>query len=260
VSIVLLTLAISGCAHGVLDELPTAPDPATTIRTLTITPVGGGLLIAGEGAPITSSGPFSNTSPVLGAIAEFGDGAARYVAASWSSSDPGVLTFDGAVMRAVSPGEVIVTARAERMTATERFRVEPTVSGSWDGTLVVDQCGAGSGSLQELICSNLPGRTGMLPPGTAVPVAFTIHKDGAVLTATAQFGDLRGLLTGTDLGANTLSLQGDLTRDRTTFSIVFWNGRVRTGVMEASIGFEVRIGGLPEHAAVTAHFDNVTRR
>jgi hypothetical protein len=30
--------------------------------------------------------------------------------------------------------------------------------------------------------------------------------------------------------------------------------------MEGWLGFEVRIEGMPSHANVTAHFDNVTRR
>jgi hypothetical protein len=260
VSIALLTLTVSSCAHGVLDELPTAPDPATTIRTLTITPPGGGVLIAGERAAITSSGPFSTSSPILGAFAEYGDGTGRYVPATWSSSDTSVLTVDGAAMTAVSPGEATVTARADRATATARFRVEPTIAGSWSGTLVIDQCAARTGSLQELICSNSPGRIGMLPPGATVPIMLTLQKDGGALTVPAQFGDLRGVLTGTDAGANTFGLTGNVRREGTTITVAFLNGRVRNELMEASTGLEVRIDGLPEHAAILGHFDNVTRR
>jgi hypothetical protein len=35
---------------------------------------------------------------------------------------------------------------------------------------------------------------------------------------------------------------------------------VRADSMEGFIGFEVRIAGYPSWAAVTAHFDRVTRR
>jgi hypothetical protein len=254
--ITLLILAAASCAHGVTDGLPTAPTPATAIASLTITPTGGGTMIAGGSAPITTSG----TSLGLGAWAQYTDGTAKYVQATWTSSDTSVIAFDGDTMRAVGRGTVTITARAEGLSDTETFSVDPTVAGTWSGTYVVDQCAAGSGSMSELICSADPARRGILPIGTAAPITFELQKNGDELTATAAFGEVRGTLRGTDLGSNYLTLKGDLTVDRTTITVVYWNARVLTDVMEAQIGFEVRLDGVPSHANVAAHFDQVTRR
>jgi hypothetical protein len=101
---------------------------------------------------------------------------------------------------------------------------------------------------------------GVLPIGAAPPLHLQITKSGKDLTAVAQFGELRGTLTGTDRGSNFLTFKGDLTVNRTTITLVYWDARVRTDAMEGSIAFEVRIAGVPSFAAVTAHLDKVTRR
>jgi hypothetical protein len=255
-------MVLSSCAHGVVDELPTAPGPRpAAIASLTITPVGGGTLIAGHSAQITSSGSFPGSGAVLGAFAHYDDGSGKYVEAGWSTSDPSVLVVDGSSLVPLSRGTAVITARAEGLTATETFTVQPNMAGAWAGRLVIDQCEAGSGSMDELICANIAGRQpGALPVGASVPIAFEIHKSGDDLTATTQLGDLRGVLRGSDRGRNFLTLKGDLTINRTTITIVYWDAQVRTDVMEGWLGFEVRIEGMPSHANVTAHFDNVTRR
>ena len=91
-------------------------------------------------------------------------------------------------------------------------------------------------------------------------MTLQITQTGKDLTAAAQFGELRGTLTGIDRGQNFLTLSGDVTVNRTTVTLVYWDARVLTDAMEAFIGFEVRIAGVPSFAAVTAHFNNVTRR
>jgi len=258
----LMSAMLISCAHGVVNELPTSPGPRPAqITSLTITPVGGGTLIAGYSAQITSSGPFPSTGAVLGAFAQYNDGSGKYVPANWSTNDPQVLVIEGSSMMPVSRGTAVITARAEGLTATETFKVDPNMAGSWTGTFVVDECGAGSASMHELVCSNIPGRQpGMLRVGTAVPVSFQIQKNGDELAAPAQFGDLRGTLRGSDRGQNFLTLKGDLTVNRTTLTIIYWDARVRTDLMEGFIGFEVRIDGMPSNAAVAAHFDNVIRK
>ena len=253
---VILTLLSCACAHGVVKELPTAPTPTTTILRLTVTPTGGASIVAGTTAPITTSG----TTLGLGAWAQYSDGSGKYVDAVWTSSDTGVIAFDGATMRAVGRGTATITARAEGMSDTETFTVEPNMAGTWSGNYVVDQCAAGSGSMQELICNADPARRGILPVGTSAPLTFEIQKNGSDLSATTALGEIRGTLRGTDLGSNYFSLSGNLTVNRTTVTVVQWNGHVKTDAMEGGIGFEVRIDGIPSHAIVIAHFDQVTRR
>ncbi|HEX6162245.1 MAG TPA: hypothetical protein VFZ31_02690 [Vicinamibacterales bacterium] len=256
----LLTLVAAGCSHGTLNEIPTAPAPR--IAKLTVTPVGGGTMIEGTTVPVTSSGGFPSTGATLGAFAQYTDGSGQYVAASWSSSDTNVVTIDGQTFTARGRGTATVTASAEGMTASETFVVQGGIAGTWAGTLVVQQCGADGGSIYEVTCyPPNQGRTpGVLAVGTAAPISFTITKTGTDLRATAQFGDLRGTLTGIDRGQNYLTLTGDLTSNTTTVKVVMWDARVREDVMEGFIGFELRAAGLSGHAEVVAKLDPITRR
>ncbi len=258
VGIALLTLMSARCAHGVVDELPTAPDPPpVTASKLTITPVGGGTMIAGGSSEITSSGPFPSRGATLGAFAQFTDGSGQYVPATWTSSDPNVIAVVGERLVAAGRGTAIVTATAQGLSAAETFNVEPNMSGSWSGRYIVDQCSAGSGSMDELICSKARG---ILQTGTAGPMRFTITKNGTDLSAAATFGELRGTLSGSDRGQNLLTLRGDLKVNQTTVSVIHWDTRVRTDLMEGFIGFEIRIDGVTSFARVSAHLDGVTRQ
>lgn len=257
-------LAIAGCSHGTVSDLPTAPTaaPAATIIRLTITPVGGLNLLAGETSEITTSGAFPNRGTLLGAFAEYTDGSGEYVPAAWTSSDSNVLVVTGpSAMKAISRGVVTLTATARGHTATETFGVMPGIPGTWSGRYVVDQCTAGSGSMQELVCSRIQGRQpGMFAVGTLAPITFLISQTGTTLTGPAAFGEMRGTLTGTDRGQNKLTLRGDVSLGDTTLSVTYWDGQVAEDRMGAAIGFDVRIAGVPSQALVTAHFVDVTRR
>jgi hypothetical protein len=258
----LATLVIAGCSHGTVSELPAAPTGTVSMTSLTVTPVGGGTMIVGASAPITSSGGFPSTGAVLGAFAQYSDGSGKYVEARWTSSDDNVIAIDNAALSARGRGTATITAAAEGRTAAETFIVEPGIAGTWSGTFVVDTCQAGSGSAYELLCfPPNQGRTpGMFAVGAVQPLTMVIAQSGKDLSATVQFGELRGTLRGTDRGQNFLTLSGDLAANTTTLTLVHWDARVRTDAMEGFVGFEVRIAGLPSWAAVTAHFDKVTRR
>ena len=187
--------------------------------------------------------------------------AALIVDATWTSSDANVIAIDSGSIRAVGRGSATLTARAEGKTASETFKVEPNMAGTWSGNFVVDQCNAGSGSMGELMCNADPSHPrGSLAVGTSVPITFQIQKSGEALTATAASGDWRGTLTGTDRGSNFMTFSGELTGNRTRVTIVFWNSQAKTDVMEGQIVFEVRIDNVPSNAAVVAHFDQVMRR
>jgi len=256
--IAVLTLALSGCSHGAVDGPPTSPSPVPSaiVVRLVITPTGGTFLAGGSTDLVSSGSDFG-----VGAFAQFGDGSVKYVPATWSSSDSSVIAVDGQTLRAVNRGTAVLTARAEGKTATETFTVEPTMAGSWGGTFVVDQCAAGSGSLLEVVCNNIPGRTpGFLAVGTAVPLTMNIEKNGADLTATVQIGQMSGVLKGTDRGQNFMTFSGDIFANGARITLVIWDTRVKTDVMEGVLGFEVRMDRLPSNAAIAAHLDNVTRR
>lgn len=258
--VALATLAIAGCSHGTISSVPTAP--AATIRSLTLTPVGGGTMIQGATAPITSSGPLPSTGATLGAFALYTDGSGKYLEAKWTSSDASVIAVDGVNFTAMGRGTATITASAEGRTANETFIVEPGIPGTWSGAFVVDQCGASSGSMNEVICfpPNQGRPAGSLAVGSVAPLTIVIGKSGSVLTASAQFGELRGVLTGIDRGANLLTFSGDLNVNTTKVTLTHWDSRVVTDLMEGFIAFDVRIAGIPGLAQVSAHFDKLTRR
>jgi len=255
-------LAAAGCSHGTVSELPAAPTPPATISTLTVTPVGGGSIIEGTSVAITSEGPFPSTGVTLGAFARYSDGSGKYVPATWSTSDDRIVAVDGAALHAKARGSAIVTASAEGKTASETFVVQPGIAGTWSGTYTVEQCEAGSGSMYDLICSPMnQGRTpGVMAVGSTPPIAFQITKSGTDLTATAQFGDVRGTLTGIDHGGNLMSLTGTLALNATTITVVQWNARVQDDAMEGAVVFEVRIARLASYAQVAGRPYKVTRR
>lgn len=198
---------------------------------------------------------------MVGALAQYFDGSRRFVAANWTSSDPQVLTIDGDALVPRSRGTATLTAVAEGFTASAMFTVEPNMAGTWAGTYIVDRCEAGSGTMLDLICNDTPGRDpGILPVGKAAPMTLQIQRNGNDLVANAQFGELRGVLNGTDRGQNLMTLKGDLTVNRTRLTFVHWDTRARTDLMDGFLGFEIRIEGVSSHALISAHLDNVTRR
>jgi len=260
-AVALVTLAAGGCSHGTVSQLPTAPTPPVVLRALTITP-GGGALYLGTVVPISSEG--QQSSGTFGAFGIYTDGSAHYVKAVWTSSDSNVLSVDGVQIVAMGRGTATLTATVDSMKAAVDFTVEPGIEGSWSGTYVVDVCDAGAGSIYEVVCSaSSPGRQGgVFPVGTVAPISLKIIESNSKdLTAAAAFGEWRGTLTGTDRGANVLTLTGDLLNaNGSKISVVFWDAQVRTDVMEGNIAFEVRVPGLPNSAQVSAHFANLSRR
>lgn len=262
-AVALATLAIGGCSHGTVSELPTAPTaPTPILRVLTITPVGGGTMLVGGSAPITTEGPLSPSA--LGAFAQYSDGSSNYVKATWTTSDPNIVDVDGTQIVAKGRGTATLTATVGDMKDTEDFVVEPGIEGSWAGTYVIEKCDAGTSTIYEAICAAPSGGRpgGVLPVGTAAPIALQITRgSGSDLVATAALGEIRGTLTGTDRGQNYLTFKGDLlSPGGNRVSFVYWDARVKTDLMEGFIAFEVYLNGLPSWAQVTAHFDNLTRR
>lgn len=258
-------LIAASCSHNVTTELPAAPTavtPQVRISKLTITPPGGGTMIVGSSVPLTTSGPLPSNTLALGAFAQYTDGSGKYVDATWASSDASVAVVRDNSLVAIGRGTATLTASAEGMSATETFTIEPGIPGLWTGNYVVDSCQAGSASVEDFVCA-APGSGragGFLRPGTAAPILMQITQNGRDLSATTQFGDVRGVLTGVDAGANYFSFAGTMGVNQTSVRVVALNGRVRQDTMEGVLAFEITINGLPSWAAVSGHFDKVTRR
>lgn len=263
--LVLGWLILTSCSHNVTTDLPAAPTPVrptVRITKLIIAPPGGGSMIVGTVVPITTSGPPPSDGLALGAFAQYSDGSGHFVEATWSSSDDGIALVRNGELVAINRGTAVLTASAEGLTASETFIVDPGIPGLWVGTYVVDSCQAGSGSVDALVCAApTPGHAGgILRVGTVAPMALQITQHGKDLSATMQFGELRGTLTGVDAGANYLSLSGTLNASTSNAKIVVFNARVKQDVMEGVMGYELRITDLPSWAVVTAHFDSIARK
>ena len=113
-----------------------APTPsAPTVTKLTITPLGGGSMMVGASAPIVSTGTSPTTGAVVGAFAEYSDGSGRYVAATWTSSNAGVVSVTNEAITAMGRGTAIVTARFRGHSDDEQFEVMGGITGSWAGLM-----------------------------------------------------------------------------------------------------------------------------
>lgn len=267
IGVLLLGAMAVACTTGVGGaSSPTGPSAAApTLTNLTITPVGGGTLMAGGVAPITASGPLPATGAVLGAFAQYSDGSGRYVEASWTTSDAAVLVVEGTSLLARGRGTATLTATFEGRSATEQFVVEGGIPGTWAGSYVVDQCVSNSGSMDELLCSQPQGGRpgGVFRPGSRLPITLTIAQPSAAapdITGELVLGQARGTLTGINRGAGFYYLQGTLAAAGTEVRITYWDARVTGDRMEGFINFQVRFGGIPGAGAVAVRLEDVVRR
>lgn len=234
--------------------------PSVTVTDLTITPVGGGALRVGGSVPIVTSGGLPATGAVLGAYARFTGGGAQYVDATWTSSDDSIIAIVGGTLVGRGRGTVTLTATFGGRSDTETFVGEGGIAGRWEGTYLVEQCSANSGSLSEILCG-APGRApGRAAIGTTLPFALDIAEHDTNLTATVILGPSRGTLTGTHRGAGFLTLQGAVDGSGAAINVIHWDTRVVRDTMEGFIGYEIRIANLPGQGAVGAKLTGVTRQ
>jgi hypothetical protein len=254
-------VSAAACTRGVVDSAPTAPSP--TITALTITPIGGGSLLVGSSAPITTTG---NVTPAnataLGAYAQFSSGSGRYVEASWTSSDAGIIAVEGTELVARGRGSVTLTATFEGRSDTETFSAEGGIGGRWAGTYLVEQCSGNSGSIHEVLC-NPAGNArpvGLAAVGATLPFSLEISENGSDLAATVVIGQVRGTLTGRTRGAGYFYLQGLIADTGGTITIVHWDTRVVRDELEGFIGYQMKLPGLPGFGSVAAKLTGVTRR
>jgi hypothetical protein len=257
VTVALAGVITIGCTRGVVDAPPTAPSAVFT--NLIITPVGGGSLLPGATAPVTTSGEVPQG---LGAFARFSDGSGHYVEAAWSSSDTSVIIVEGGRLVARGRGTAMLTATYQGKSDTENFTVEGGIAGRWQGTYLVEQCTGSSGSMQDILC-NPPGNSrpvGLAAAGNVLPFALDISESGTALTAVVSFGAIRGTLSGTNRGGGFFYLQGAIEAGNGSVNIVHWDTRVVRDSMEGFIGYQLRLPGLPGIGGVAAKIVEMNRQ
>lgn len=250
------------CTRGVVDENPVAPTPTgPTLRRITITPISGGTLIVGASTDIITSGGLPTSGVVFGALAEFSDGSAHYVNATWTSSNPSVVSVANNTLTAMGLGTALVTATFQGHSDDAPFEVMGGITGSWAGTYVVEQCIASSGSLSEVMC--LPPATGrqagFAHVGATLPIAMELTENGTAVTGAVSFGGLRGTLTGTSRASAFFALTGTIAGAGVQLKILHWDTLVQRDVMQGFINYEVRISSLPGIGSVGIRLVNLTR-
>lgn len=256
------TMLVS-CTRGVTDlDNPVAPTPTPTLSKLTITPVDGGTMMIGGSATIVSSGTPPGNAVALGAFAEFSNGSARYVEATWTSSNPGVVSVANGTLTAVGRGSALVTATFQGQSDDAPFEVIGGITGSWAGTYVVEQCSGSSGSINEVMCTppNTGRPAGFAHVGARLPVTMELTESGDDVTGVISIGGVRGTLAGKNRGAGYFYLTGMIETSGGVLNISHWDTRVQRDEMQGFINYQVRINSLPGTGNAGTRLVDVTRR
>lgn len=264
-TVALAAVIAASCSRGVVsdDQLPTAPSPPPlTVVRLTITPLGGGNILAGTSAPITTSGGLPSNAVALGAFAEFTNGQGRYVEAAWTSSDDSIIAVVDNTLVARKRGTATLTAAYGGHSDTEDFIVDGGFVGRWSGSYVVEQCTGSTGSMQDVLCRAPAGsRAGIAHVGATLPFTIEISEAGGDdISARVQFGAISGVLPGKNRGGGYYYLTGALSGPGGSITIVEWNTRAVRDVMEGVIAYQVRIDGVSGIGAVGVRLKDMTRQ
>jgi len=238
------------CTRGVSEQPlnPVAPTPAAaTVTKLTITPAGGGTMMIGGSAAIVTSGSLPTNTVVLGAFAEYSNGTGRYVEATWTSSNPAVVAVANGGLNAVGRGTATVTATFEGRSAEVPFEVIGGIAGTWTGTYLVEQCGASSGSLSEVLCTppNTARQPGLAHVGATLPITMELTVSGSEVTGVVSFGTIRGTLMGQDRGTGFFFLTGVIEATGATLNIAHWDTRVQRDELAGFINYQLRLPNFP---------------
>lgn len=245
-----------GCTVGTVDQIPVAPTPR--LIRLTVTPTSSVTMIVGGSFPIVSSG--GTPAEVVGAFAQYSDGSARYVEASWTSSDTSVVSVDGTTLTAVGRGAASVSATFQGISDDQQFVVLGGVGGNWAGTYVVEQCIGNSGATELMCAAPSPGRQpGFAYVGATLPIAMELTVSGGNVTGTVSFGNLRVPVTGQDRGGGFFSLRGAI-QGAVALNITHWDAQALGDEMGGFIAYEVRFSGVNGTGSAASRLVNITRR
>ena len=264
-TVVLAAFVAASCTRGIVSDgqLPTAPSAvAPRVVKLTVTPVGGGTIVAGSTAPITTDGPLPSNGGALGAFAEYNNGQGRYVAASWTSSDDSIAAVVNDMLVGRKSGTVTLTATFEGHTDSEAFNVDGGFFGRWSGSYVVEQCGGSTGSMQDVLCRPpAGGRSGIAPVGATLPFALEITDAGGDdISGRVHFGALSGVLPGKNRGGGYFYLTGTVRGPGGAITIIEWNARAARDIMDGVISYRLTIDGVSGVGEVAVRLKDMTRQ
>jgi hypothetical protein len=191
--IVVGLLAVStGCG----DKSPTAP-ASSTIAVNSLAIVGPNAVLTGLSANYT-------------ATATFGDGSTRPVTPTWTTSNPGLASVDGAGhLDGRVHGSTALTATYQGRSVSKTVQVVNNYEGTWEGRYIVRAC-TDTGDLTDHDggwCLAGPIRVGTVA-GISMRLVQNVNNPNEV---TRTFPRSRDTLTGTVTADGRLTLGGTLT-------------------------------------------------
>lgn len=219
-------------------------------------------MMIGGSATIVSSGGMPANGVVLGAFAEFNNAPGRYVEATWTSSNPAVVSVSNSTLTAMGRGTAIVTATFQGQSDDAPFEVVGGITGSWVGTYEVMQCAGSSGSMNEVMCTapNTGRQAGFAHVGARLPITMELTEHGDDVTGVVSLGSVRGTLTGKNRGAGFFYLTGTIEHAAGVVNISHWDTQVQRDAMQGFINYQVRLSSLPGIGNAATRLVTMTRR
>lgn len=130
-----------------------------------------------------------------------------------------------------------------------------SAQGTWSGSYLVERCD-GTGSNQDYFCS----QRGAFPPGSSLPISFTLTQSGSSVSGRVTFGQVTGSVTGSVNAGGTLSLSGTAVGGQVTVTLTNFNVSVNGASMSGNFVYNAGLAGVPGVAVVTSRLSGVTRR
>lgn len=128
--------------------------------------------------------------------------------------------------------------------------------GKWTGRYIVERCDGG-GSNQDYFCS---AQHGAYPPGTSLPVTFTLTQTGSAVTGSIRFGSVGGAVSGVVNPSGTLVLQGSASAGQVSLTLSSWTATVSGSALSGAFAYNAGLSGIPGVAVVASRFSGVTRQ
>ncbi len=263
----LLPLAIA-CGGGD-SATPTSPTSATPAAPTRIINVSGNLAFGD--VPVGSQRELSYTITNTGNATltvtgtTVSGGLVTHTTASWTSgtiaagaSQTVTVRFQPTVAGSYS-GTVAVNGdqtSGSNTTAISGNATGASVQGSWSGQYRVQRCD-GTGSNQDYFCS---ANRGAFPPGASLPITLNLSQSGSSVSGTIAFGQVTGSVNGTINNAGTLVLQGTAVGGQVTVALSGFSVTVNGSSMTGNFTYNAGLAGVPGVAVVTSSLSGMTKR